>query len=243
MIISLPVHLAVWVGPARGASLVFMGVQLSEAGLYFPPNTDRKVPLQTIISVPVQTIEEPSTIPGASLVFSGAQVSVAGLYRPPTLGNSVANGESTLMFQKITSLPVQSAEPPAAGSVGAPFVLMDVHAFVVPGDTKREMAVLVVGSFTYSESAAGDGHALATQRSARTSKQTARGDRCLMLIRCLPLALLFLTANIKKTLVGQDESPQGRANDYDFAPARAREPTVIVIGALSCGATRVPPPR
>ena len=55
MIISLPVHTAVWRNRAAGALVVLVGIQLSVIGLYLPPVlvVPAPAPPQTIISLPV----------------------------------------------------------------------------------------------------------------------------------------------------------------------------------------------
>jgi hypothetical protein len=57
MIISLPVHTAVWFILAVGAPTVLVVIQLSVPGLYFPPVFKKLVlsPPQITISVPVHT--------------------------------------------------------------------------------------------------------------------------------------------------------------------------------------------
>jgi hypothetical protein len=60
MIISLPVHTAVWAYRSEGALIVLVGVQLSVSGLYLKPVLNKVLPRhpyppQTIISLPVQT--------------------------------------------------------------------------------------------------------------------------------------------------------------------------------------------
>lgn len=59
IIISFPVHTAVWLYRAMGAFVVLVAVQVSVAGLYLPPvlkmPLDTARPPQTTISLPVQT--------------------------------------------------------------------------------------------------------------------------------------------------------------------------------------------
>ena len=59
MIISLPIHTAVWASRGLGALVPLVAVQLSVAGLYFPPvfngSKFSSNPPQTIISLPVHT--------------------------------------------------------------------------------------------------------------------------------------------------------------------------------------------
>jgi hypothetical protein len=55
MIISLPVHTAVWANRPLGALVMLVAVQLSVLGLYFPPVFKKLPPAQTIISLPVHT--------------------------------------------------------------------------------------------------------------------------------------------------------------------------------------------
>jgi hypothetical protein len=58
MIISLPVHTAVWMYRAVGAFALQIAVQLSAKGLYAPPllkSLAPSFPPQTIISLPVHT--------------------------------------------------------------------------------------------------------------------------------------------------------------------------------------------
>ena len=59
MIISLPVHTAVWPSRPVGALEVVVTIQLSAAGLYLPPVFEKVPPVtrppQTINSLPVQT--------------------------------------------------------------------------------------------------------------------------------------------------------------------------------------------
>ena len=57
MIISVPVHIAVWLSRSSGALTVLVTVQLLVVGVYLPPVLTSLLsnPPQTIISVPVQT--------------------------------------------------------------------------------------------------------------------------------------------------------------------------------------------
>jgi hypothetical protein len=58
MIISMPVHIAVWLSRSSGALLVLVAVQLFVVGVYLPPvftSLEPSNPPQTIISLLVQT--------------------------------------------------------------------------------------------------------------------------------------------------------------------------------------------
>src|SRR5438034_6364554 len=90
IIISLPVHAAVWPNRGMGAFIVLVGVQLSLAGLYRPPVFKMQLrlhpePPQTTISVPVHTAVCKPRAAGTSAVLVAVQTSVIGLYRPPLL--------------------------------------------------------------------------------------------------------------------------------------------------------------
>src|SRR5919108_399763 len=102
MIISLPVHTAVWLFRPAGALVVLVAVQLSVTGLYLPPVLSA-FPPQTIISVPVQTAVWPDRAKGAPAVLVSIQVSVAGLYLPPVFK---LNKPSRVPPQTIISVPV-----------------------------------------------------------------------------------------------------------------------------------------
>ena len=82
MIISLPVHTAVWDARSAGALLVLVAIQLLVVGLYLPPDLSLVAP-QMIISVPVQTAVCSDRAAGALVVFVAVQVSVTGWYLPP----------------------------------------------------------------------------------------------------------------------------------------------------------------
>src|SRR6266550_3739044 len=88
MIISLPLHTAVWEYRASGAFVVLVGIQLSVLGLYFPPVFNAPLspdPPQTSItsSLPDHTAVWPDRAEGALLVLVAVQLSVLGLYLPP----------------------------------------------------------------------------------------------------------------------------------------------------------------
>src|SRR6266481_352503 len=87
MIITLPVHTAVWNSRAAGALVRLVAVQLSVLGLYLPPVFKKTKPWpnppQTIISLPVQTAVWNSRAAGAFVRLVAIQLSVLGLYRPP----------------------------------------------------------------------------------------------------------------------------------------------------------------
>ena len=90
MIISLPLHTAVWKYRAVGALVVLVGVQLFVVGLYLPPvfkepSKPPYAPPQIIISLPVQTAVCNARAVGAFIVLVRVQLFVAGLYRPPVL--------------------------------------------------------------------------------------------------------------------------------------------------------------
>src|SRR6266481_869650 len=93
MIISLPVHTAVWFDRPSGALVVSVAVQLFVEGSYLPPVfkllcESKLKPPHTIISLPVHTAVCPSRARGAPVVPTTAQVFVAGSYRPPVFKSS-----------------------------------------------------------------------------------------------------------------------------------------------------------
>src|SRR6266403_668769 len=86
MIITLPVHTAVWDSRAAGALVALVAVQLSVLGLYLPPlfkKPPELSPPQTIISLPVHTAVCRYRAAGAFVRLVAIQLSVLGLYRPP----------------------------------------------------------------------------------------------------------------------------------------------------------------
>jgi hypothetical protein len=88
MIISLPVHTAVWSDRAEGEVAMLVAVQLFEPVLYLAPVLNRlelSSPPQTIISLPVQTAVCWARASGALIVLVAVQLSVLGLYLPPVL--------------------------------------------------------------------------------------------------------------------------------------------------------------
>jgi hypothetical protein len=59
MIISLPVHIAVWLSRSSGALMALVAIQVFVVGVYLPPlltPLEPSNPPQTIISLPVQTV-------------------------------------------------------------------------------------------------------------------------------------------------------------------------------------------
>ena len=77
MMISLPVHTAVWKVRASGALVVLVAVQLSVLGLYLPPVFKPPLlpcPPQTIISLPVHTAVCRNRATGALVVLVANQV-------------------------------------------------------------------------------------------------------------------------------------------------------------------------
>ena len=89
MIISLPVHTAVWFCRACGALVMLVAIQLLVPGLYLPPVFKTLisvgVPPQTIISLPVHAAVCNSRPSGALVMLVAVQLSVLGLYFPPVL--------------------------------------------------------------------------------------------------------------------------------------------------------------
>src|SRR6266404_9954925 len=108
-IISLPVHIAVWLPRPVGALVMPVAVQLSVFGLYLPPVSKTLLPSsppQTIISLPVHTAECPPRAEGALVVSVATQLSVLGLYLPPVLKSPVWLGDSVNPPHTIISVPV-----------------------------------------------------------------------------------------------------------------------------------------
>ena len=83
MIISVPVHTAVWESRGSGALVVLVATQLLVAGVYLPPVLKSlnipAVPPQTIIWLPVQTALCPARGSGALVVVVAVHESVLGL--------------------------------------------------------------------------------------------------------------------------------------------------------------------
>src|SRR6266481_9445824 len=109
MIISLPVHAAVWRCRASGALFVLVATQLFVVGSYFPPVFKsprlKLYPPHTTIRLPVQTAVCECRPSGAFTVVVAVQLFEPGLYLPPVFRSLTPS----VPPHTIISLPLQIA--------------------------------------------------------------------------------------------------------------------------------------